>query len=78
MPYDIVHEMNEINPDFKNVDLTLVIGANDTIKSTAVTDPNSPGPRLAIAGMPVLHIWEREQEGCDYEGKHGHWLCCIG
>ncbi len=56
VPYDIVHEMDEVNPDFKSVDLTLVIGANDTINSAAVTDPNSP-----IAGMPVLHVWESKK-----------------
>lgn len=52
VPYDIVHEMEEINDDFSSCDLTLVIGANDTVNSAAVTDPNSP-----IAGMPVLEVW---------------------
>jgi len=53
VPYDIVFEMEEINEEFPHVDVSLVVGANDTINSAAVDDPNSP-----IAGMPVLHVWE--------------------
>ena len=53
VPYDIVLEMDEINDDFSDIDVVLVIGANDTVNPAAVTDPNSP-----IAGMPVLHVWE--------------------
>lgn len=53
VPYDIVHEMEEVNDDFKDVDVALVIGANDTVNSAALEDPNSP-----IAGMPVIHVWE--------------------
>jgi NAD(P) transhydrogenase len=53
VPYDIVFEMEEINEEFPHIDVTLVVGANDTINSAAVYDPNSP-----IAGMPVLHVWE--------------------
>jgi len=53
VPYDIVFEMEEINEEFPHVDVTLVVGANDTINSAAVDDPNS-----SIAGMPVLHVWE--------------------
>lgn len=56
VPYDIVHEMDEVNNDFKDVDLTLVIGANDTINSAALTDPN-----CSIAGMPVIHVWESKK-----------------
>lgn len=56
VPYDIVEEMEEINPDFKETDLTLVIGANDTINSAAEDDPNSQ-----IAGMPVLQVWNSKQ-----------------
>lgn len=56
IPYDIVFEMDEINEDFPHTDLVLVIGANDTINSAAVDDPNS-----IIAGMPVLHVWEAKQ-----------------
>ena len=53
VPYDIVLEMDEINDDFDNTDVVLVIGANDTVNPAAMTDPNSP-----IAGMPVLRVWE--------------------
>jgi NAD(P) transhydrogenase len=53
VPYDIVLEMDEINEDFKNTDVVLVVGANDTINRAAVDDPNS-----AIAGMPVCWVWE--------------------
>ena len=52
VPYDVVLEMEEINHDFKDTDLTLVIGANDTVNSAAEEDPNS-----IIAGMPVLKVW---------------------
>lgn len=54
--YDIVHEMEEINHDFPNTDLVLVIGANDTVNSAAEEDPNS-----IIAGMPVLRVWLSKQ-----------------
>ena len=53
VPYDIVLEMDEINDDFADTDVVLVIGANDTVNPAAMTDPNSP-----IAGMPVLKVWE--------------------
>ena len=53
VPYDIVLEMDEINDDFADTDVVLVIGANDTVNPAALTDPNSP-----IAGMPVLRVWE--------------------
>jgi NAD(P) transhydrogenase len=56
VPYDIVQEMEEINDDFPETDLTLVIGANDTINSAALEDPHSP-----IAGMPVLEVWKSKQ-----------------
>ncbi|KAI4466421.1 nad(p) transhydrogenase [Holotrichia oblita] len=56
VPYDDVLEMDEINEDFPETDLTLVIGANDTVNSAALEDPNSP-----IAGMPVLNVWKSEQ-----------------
>ena len=52
VPYDIVLEMDEINDDFSDTDLVLVIGANDTVNSAAQDDPNS-----IIAGMPVLEVW---------------------
>lgn len=53
VPYDVVLEMDEINEDFPKTDLTLVIGANDTVNSAAEEDPNS-----IIAGMPVLRVWD--------------------
>ncbi len=53
VPYDIVLEMDEINDDFPETDLVLVIGANDTVNPAAQEDPNSP-----IAGMPVLEVWK--------------------
>ena len=58
IPYDIVLEMDEINPDFSDTDLSLVIGANDTVNSAAEDDPNS-----IIAGMPVLQVsWYEENK----------------
>ena len=48
--------MEEINEDFPEVDVALVIGANDTVNSAAIEDPSSP-----IAGMPVLEVWKAEQ-----------------
>jgi len=56
VPYDIVHEMDEVNPEIDNIDLTLVIGANDTVNSAAEEDPNS-----IIAGMPVIRVWLSKQ-----------------
>lgn len=53
VPYDIVLEMDEINDDFADTDVVLVIGANDTVNPAATEDPTSP-----IAGMPVLKVWE--------------------
>ncbi len=52
VPYDIVLEMDELNDDFPDTDLVLVIGANDTVNPSALDDPDSP-----IAGMPVLEVW---------------------
>ncbi|GAA3434760.1 Re/Si-specific NAD(P)(+) transhydrogenase subunit beta [Kutzneria kofuensis] len=54
VPYDIVLEMDEINEDFPQTSVVLVIGANDTV-NPAADDPGSP-----IAGMPVLHVWEAQ------------------
>ena len=55
VPYDIVLEMDEINDDFGDTDVVLVIGANDTVNPAAEDDPASP-----IAGMPVLKVWNSE------------------
>ncbi len=53
VPYDIVLEMDEINEDFADTDVVIVIGANDTVNPAALDDPSSP-----IAGMPVLEVWK--------------------
>jgi NAD(P) transhydrogenase subunit beta len=55
VPYDVVLEMDEINDDFSDTSVVLVIGANDTVNPAAMEDPGSP-----IAGMPVLRVWEAE------------------
>ena len=52
VPYHIVLEMDEINEDFPETDVVIVIGANDTVNPAALDDPDSP-----IAGMPVLEVW---------------------
>lgn len=56
VPYDIVEELDDINNDFEETDVALVIGANDTVNSAAEDDPNSQ-----IAGMPVLRVWKAKQ-----------------
>lgn len=61
VPYDIVLEMDEINDDFPETDLVLVIGANDTVNSAAEEDPNS-----IIAGMPVLRVWGSKHVSSKY------------
>ena len=53
VPYDIVYEMDEINDDFPDIDVSVVIGANDIVNPSALEEPDSP-----IAGMPVLEVWK--------------------
>lgn len=56
VPYDITLSMDDINADFPNTDVVLILGANDTVNPSAQTDPDSP-----IAGMPVLEVWKARQ-----------------
>ncbi|MDD5570344.1 MAG: NAD(P)(+) transhydrogenase (Re/Si-specific) subunit beta [Bacteroidales bacterium] len=56
VPYDIVLEMDEVNPDMPETDVTLVIGANDTVNPGAQEDPSSP-----IYGMPVVEVWKAKR-----------------
>ncbi|SFI07376.1 NAD(P)(+) transhydrogenase (Re/Si-specific) subunit beta [Modicisalibacter xianhensis] len=70
VPYDIVLEMDEINDDFAETDVVIVIGSNDIVNPAAQEDPNSP-----ISGMPVLKVWEAKQvfvckrgQGTGYSG----------
>ena len=55
VPYDIVMEMDELNEDFPDTDVSMVIGANDIVNPSAQDDPSSP-----IAGMPVLEVWKAQ------------------
>ncbi|HVL20894.1 MAG TPA: NAD(P)(+) transhydrogenase (Re/Si-specific) subunit beta [Amaricoccus sp.] len=70
VPYDIVLEMDEINEDFPETDVAIVIGSNDIVNPAAQEDPNSP-----IAGMPVLEVWKAKHvivmkrgQGTGYSG----------
>jgi NAD(P) transhydrogenase alpha subunit len=56
VPYDITFAMDDINHDFPETDLAMVLGANDTVNPAAQTDPDSP-----IAGMPVLEVWKAKK-----------------
>ena len=76
-PYSVVLEMDEINDDFGETDVTLVIGANDTVNPISL-EPGSP-----IAGMPVLHAWKSKQVivmkrgmSSGYGMSFLHW-CCV-
>ena len=73
VPYDIVFEMDEVNDEFDQTDVVLVIGANDTVNPTAM-QPGTP-----ISGMPVLHVWEAKKvivfkfrRRKNYRRKAGH------
>jgi NAD(P) transhydrogenase subunit beta len=70
VPYDIVLEMDEINDDFPETDVVMIIGSNDIVNPAAQDDPNSP-----IAGMPVLEVWKaktvivsKRGQGTGYSG----------
>ncbi len=70
VPYDIVLEMDEINADFPDTDVVIVVGSNDIVNPAAQDDPHSP-----IAGMPVLEVWKAKQvfvskrgQGTGYSG----------
>ena len=70
VPYDIVLEMDEINEDFPETDVAIVIGSNDIVNPAAQEDPGSP-----IAGMPVLEVWKAKSvfvmkrgQGTGYSG----------
>ncbi|OUS07122.1 NAD(P) transhydrogenase subunit beta [Rhodobacterales bacterium 52_120_T64] len=70
VPYDIVMEMDEINDDFPETDVVIVVGSNDIVNPAAQEDPNSP-----IAGMPVLEVWKAKHvfvskrgQGTGYSG----------
>jgi H+-translocating NAD(P) transhydrogenase subunit beta len=64
VPYDIVLEMDEINDDFANTDVVIVIGSNDIVNPAAQEDPASP-----IAGMPVLEVWKAKQVFVSKRGR---------
>ena len=64
VPYDIVLEMDEINDDFPDTDIVIILGANDIVNPAAQEDPNSP-----ISGMPVLEVWKARQVIISREGK---------
>lgn len=67
VPYDIVYEINE---DFANTDVVIVIGSNDIVNPAALEDPNSP-----IAGMPVLEVWKAKHV---FVSKRGQGTGCSG
>lgn len=86
VPYDIVLEMEEINDDFPETDVVIVIGANDTVNPAAIEDPS-----CSIAGMPVLEVWKattvivmKRSMASGYAGWKIHFfirrilVCCLG
>lgn len=68
--FAVVFEMDEINDDFDETDVTLVIGANDTVNPIALE------PGSAIAGMPVLHAWKSKQVVVMKRGMSGGYGTC--
>ena len=70
VPYDIVLEMDEINEDFPETDVAIVIGSNDIVNPAAQEDPNSP-----IAGMPVLECWKAKQVFVSKRGQGTGYSC---
>merc|ERR1711862_260162 len=64
VPYDMVYEMDEVNDDFPETDVTVVIGASDTVSSAAEDDPG-----CSIYGMPVLRVWKSKQ----VFARRGRW-----
>jgi NAD(P) transhydrogenase subunit beta len=69
VPYDLIADMDDINPEFANTDVSLVIGANDVVNPVAKTDPASP-----IYGMPILDVVNSEEHHRD-QARQGHRLC---
>ncbi len=68
VPYDLIADMDDINPEFANTDVSLVIGANDVVNPVAKTDPASP-----IYGMPILDV-VNSQEHHRHQARQGHRL----
>ena len=66
VPYDLIADMDDINPEFANTDVSLVIGANDVVNPVAKTDPASP-----IYGMPILDVVELEEHH-RHQARQGH------
>ena len=66
VPYDLIADMDDINPEFPNTDVALVIGANDVVNPVAKTDPASP-----IYGMPILDVVDAKNDDRD-QARQGH------
>ena len=69
VPYDLIADMDDINPEFPNTDVSLVIGANDVVNPVAKTDPASP-----IYGMPILDV-DQFEEHHRHQARQGHRFC---